>query len=532
MTFDHKHAKTMHISLPPDYLDQANAKQKPGGPPTKRLLRPSVKKRKTVVSRRSDDYNRLLQSIYDAVLIADFKGVIIDFNSRAVDFLLCGEGNFDDFNVIDFILGADDSLFSAIMRNLRNERYTFVECTCIRRDKSTFSAEIAVNQIHLEEKGQLCFLVRDISLRKEAEEQLKAYDEMKSQFVSNVSHELKTPLTSMVYALSNMLNGAVGPLNERATHYLEILDGSCNRLLNTVNDILDLRKIGTNTLFLAKGKVQFASILSRCIKLFRIQAEQKLLTMNISIDKDKCFVECDVQKMQRVMTNVIGNAIKFTPQGGVLDIATYHDPKKPKYVSLTVDDTGIGIPAESISKVADRYFRADNQASGSGLGLAIAKEIVQRHEGSIEIESPVPGKDGGTRVSIRLSVIDAPRLLVVSGDKSVSGDFQKQTESYGYRVLTAASAKEAFDGINKGNLDLVAIDLHLPDMSGMEMMTTMRGDDHMRMIPTIMLVDADLDNAKTKMLNSLVSVVSKPWKEDKLFRSIETALLPKRKIDA
>ena len=186
-----------------------------------------------------------------------------------------------------------------------------------------FPAEIAVNEIELANGGRLCFLVRDVSVRKIAQEaledavvRLEAHDRARTQFVSNVSHELRTPLTSMIYAISNMLRGVLGPVPDRIRGYLEMLYGDSKRLAMTVNDILDLSKVDNDSLSLTTTKVPFGLFVNRSVAALRVQAEQKGVSIEVSTDSGIWFVNCDPQKMERVILNVVGNAVKFTPTGG------------------------------------------------------------------------------------------------------------------------------------------------------------------------------------------------------------------------
>jgi len=189
---------------------------------------------------QDERYQQLLQSIYDAVLITTMRGDVIDANMRAVDFFLMPRQDLCRLSILDIISGADESLLPLIARNLKEERYTLIEAHCVRHDSSTFPAEIAVNELHLPEGAQLCFMIRDVTIRQQTESalrhmvtRLQDHDRAKSQFVSNVSHELKTPLTSMMYAIGNMLDGSLGQLSENVRTYLAMLNDDCKRLMGT-----------------------------------------------------------------------------------------------------------------------------------------------------------------------------------------------------------------------------------------------------------------------------------------------------------
>jgi signal transduction histidine kinase len=180
------------------------------------------------------------------------------------------------------IAGADDAVIGTIRKNLIEHRYTLIEGTCRRRDGSSFPFRDCRQPPGYRTGGRLCFFVRDISVRKRAQDaleeaimKLEQHDRNRSQFISNVSHELRTPLTSMIYAINNMLRGVTGALNEDQSRYLEMLLGDSRRLLATVNDILDLRKIENQTLTLVKTRMPFGRLVQGSACSLQVQAEQK-----------------------------------------------------------------------------------------------------------------------------------------------------------------------------------------------------------------------------------------------------------------
>lgn len=368
-------------------------------------------------------YEKLLQSIYDALLITSVDGTILEFNSRALEYLRCSSGDVLGSSILKFLSGANTELLHTVLHNLEDHRYTVVEAHCLRHDGTTFQSEIAINRIDLHGHDELCFLIRDISVRYKAQQDLKhalermeAISRQRIEFVSNVSHELRTPLTSMIYAVRNMQNGHAGILGDRAMQYLERLDSDCRRLLGTVNDILDLRQIENNTLVLTKTKAPIRAIVQNAADSLRVQSDAKQISMPLHFADVVNFVECDVQKTERIFINLIGNAIKFTPSGGEIAVSVARSEQDPGKVTITVSDTGIGIPKESLEKVTARYYQVGEQPAGTGLGLSISKELAEMHGGSLRIESPVPGTDKGTRVTVNLPIVAPPRVLLVSRD--------------------------------------------------------------------------------------------------------------------
>ncbi len=482
----------------------------------------------------SDEYEKLLQSIYDAVIISDGEGKIIDYNTRALEFFRCQDKDLESTNIIDRISGSDMALLAGISKNLKDQKYTMIECSCVRRDKTMFPAEIAVNKIEMDGHNRLCFFVRNIAIRKQAQEaledavaRLEAQDRARSQFVSNVSHELRTPLTSMIYGVANLLKGVAGPVSERVRQYLETIDRDCKRLLGTVNDILDLRKIESKTLVLAKAKIPFARFVSRTVESLSVQAGQKYLTLNMSTGKERRFVECDFHKMERVVLNILGNAIKFTQREGTISVTVGPDPKHSGHVFLSVRDTGIGIPPEAVNRVTERYFTVGEQPSGSGLGLAISKEIIELHGGTISIQSPPPDADKGTVVFVSLPADGkVPVVLIVDDEPAILDLLEHQISGYGYKVIRACDGAEALDKVEKNEPDIVVLDLVLPETEGTEVILKMKSNKATRRIPIIVITGAHIGQAKAQILNNFsIPAMSKPWHENDLLDRIEGAFI-------
>jgi len=476
-------------------------------------------------------YDRLLQSIYDAVLITDCYGIIVDHNQRACDFFRYSAEELNGMRIIRLLSGVDEEIMASIRQNLMDRRYTLIEGSSLRKDGTTFPSEVAVNRLDIESEGRLCFFVRDISVRKRAQdaledaiERLEAHDRARSQFVSNVSHELRTPLTSMIYAVSNMARGVAGPLTDKQIEYMDMLQGDCRRMLATVNDILDLRKLEMKQLTLAKTRVPFARLVERSIESLRVQARQKEVALDVLPPDRAWFVACDTQKIERVVLNLVGNAIKFTSEGGRVSVALQPVPGSDSKLTLTVTDNGIGIPPEALPHVTERYFTVGDQPSGSGLGLSISREIVLLHGGDLRVESPPPGQTAGTRVSVELDSVDAPRILVVDDDAEARESLAAQLGRHGFTVDTCISGEDAYTSIVERQPDVIVLDLMLPDMDGTELIMRLKTEGERSWIPVIVLTGANISWAKAGILRNFgIPAIAKPWKSDELVEHVESA---------
>jgi PAS domain S-box-containing protein len=521
----------MRIDLDPATIVQP-------GPKTSAARNRRLPDSTTFVARRRDrverdtPYDKLLESVYDGVFITDLRGVILDFNGRAAGFFKMQESHLLGLPLIDLVSGADERLIDTILANLDNSRYTLIEGRCRRSDGTSFPAEIAVNLVDLDGEGQLCFFVRDITMRREtmdalevAVERLQAHDRARSEFVSNVSHELRTPLTSMIYAVGNMLRGVVGPLPDKAVRYLERLESDCRRLLGTVNDILDLRQIESGTLTLNKTRIPLSQIAQASVEAVSVQADAKHQKLQLDIQPRECFVQCDHQKLERVLINVIGNAIKFTPEEGEIVVRMQPDPADAAWVLLTVTDNGIGIPKDAIAKVTQRYFKVGDHPNGSGLGLSISREIVELHGGSLQINSPVPGMDRGTEVQLRLPLTPPPQILVVTDEACTGEGLLRMAEDRGYAAHWVRSGQEVLEYCaSQQPLDLLALDLRLPDMDGLELVLHVRDDRRTQRLPVIVLTRDTLVRPKLDILQRLnIPAMPLPCRESDLLGRIAAA---------
>ena len=523
-------SKTMRIDIHPD-VDDSHAVQRRRG--TRIIEMPSLHR----VLAEDALYQQLLQSIYDAVLIVSLEGEIIDANIRAVDFIMIPRDTLCRMSILDVISGADSSLIPLIARNLKEDRYTLIDAYCVRHDGSTFPAEIAVNELQLAGSGQLCFMIRDVTIRQQTENalrhmvtRLQEHDRAKSQFVSNVSHELKTPLTSMMYAIGNMLAGTLGTLTPEVRSYLKMLNDDCKRLTGTVNDILDMGKIEAKKLVLVKVRIPFARLVRRITESLRIQAEAKGLHLTLNAPDGSGFVDCDPQKMERVIINIVANAIKYTP-GGMVDVRVERPADKPGMLAICVEDTGIGIPAEYIHMVTERYFRVGDQASGSGLGLSIAKELVQLHGGQVELTSPPPGKTVGTLARFYMPVSSPPRIVVADDEPVVLGELARQLTHHGYEVITAANGEEVIRKSMGDHPDVIILDINMPGKDGCETFLEIKTNNDLRKIPVLMITGGVLNKTKYELVTSFaVPLLSKPWREQELLDTIEDIMIAARMV--
>ncbi|MGZ4352576.1 MAG: ATP-binding protein [Gaiellaceae bacterium] len=234
--------------------------------------------------------------------------------------------------------------------------------------------------------------LREVTREREA-------DRAKDEFVATVSHELRTPLTSIIGFLEMLLDEDAGPLTDEQRQYLEIVQRSSQRLMRQVGDLLFMARLDEAGLTLAREPVSLSELVGECVEAHAALARNR----GIELDFDAGEVPAlsgDRERLAQVTTNLLSNALKFTPQGGSVAVRTFAEGGS---AVLEVEDTGIGIPEDERDRLFQRFFRsssATRQAvQGTGLGLAISKAIVEAHGGSIAAE---PAAEKGTRFRVEL----------------------------------------------------------------------------------------------------------------------------------
>jgi PAS domain S-box-containing protein len=227
----------------------------------------------------------------------------------------------------------------------------------------------------------IVMVFRDVSQQREI-------DRMKSDFISSVSHELRTPLTSIKAYAETMLCDK-NMTADTQQEFLKIIDEESDRLTNLINGILEISKIESGTIEIVRTRVKAADVLKRGAEELRHVAEKKHITLKCDIDDNLPEFLGDENKIRSMITNLVTNAIKFTPENGAITVSAKMCNDE---LVVKVSDTGMGIPKDDLNKIFGRFYRVHRpgqQIQGTGLGLAIVREIVLRHDGRIDVESEI-----------------------------------------------------------------------------------------------------------------------------------------------
>ena len=250
----------------------------------------------------------------------------------------------------------------------------------------------------LEERQRFVKLKDFADQLERANQELRKIDGMKSEFVAVASHELRTPLAAIKNAVQLMLSGKTGEINENQEKFLSMADRNINRLTNILNDLLNLSRIESGKIDLKAENIELKEVAGLAASSLRPHADGKSIQIELEIPEQLPEVYGDQEKIEQILTNLIGNSIKFTPDGGKILISAEplsHDTKGGygKMVAVSVKDTGIGIPAEHLDAIFEKFHQVEGSlqrsVSGTGLGLAITKGLVEAHQGKIWVESEV-----------------------------------------------------------------------------------------------------------------------------------------------
>ena len=382
-----------------------------------------------------------------------------------------------------------------------------------RKNGNTFPVELAVSEMHLGNETYYIGVLRDITERKVAEERLlrtseelrKAYEDTarahraaeeanaaKSQFLANMSHEIRTPMTAILGFSKVVLERAE---DHETREFMKNMVSSGEHLLDLINDVLDLSRIEAGRLTLFPEPIDLQKLVREIVVLFTPLAEEKGLSLDCSCEPFVKKVELDRQRVRQVITNLLGNAVKFTERGSVsLDVRS---SKNMDGIVISVRDTGPGISPEEREKIFEPFYQSENLASrsdeGTGLGLAITMRLIQVFEGRIELDT-APGKGsvftahipcrflevGGEveRAESPMAVLDASRtqlkILVADDHPPNRLLIDHLLSSRGHDVVMVENGQKAVEAFERESFDLLILDVQMPVMDGHEAIRQIR----------------------------------------------------------
>jgi PAS domain S-box-containing protein len=342
----------------------------------------------------------LIESNIDALMTTDPSGIITDVNKQMEALTGCTRDELIGAPFKDYFTDPDRAE-AAIKRVLSEKKVTDYELTaCALDGKKTVVSYNATTFYDRNRTLQGVFAAaRDVTERKRVEEELKlakaaaeSASRTKSDFLASMSHEIRTPMNAIM-GIADLL--AKTPLSAEQDKYVQIFRRAGNNLLNLINDILDLSKVEASQLELEKTGFSLNDLLEKVMEMVAVRAHEKGLALVCEIAPNMATdLVGDPTRLQQVLLNLIGNAIKFTESGEVsIRVTPDGNSSVPTALRFTISDTGIGIPSEKLGQVFERFRQADSSTTrrfgGSGLGLTISKRLVELMGGRIWVESAI-----------------------------------------------------------------------------------------------------------------------------------------------
>jgi PAS domain S-box-containing protein len=446
--------------------------------------------------RRSEALTRaVLDSAQDAIVTVDHEGVIVEFNPAAERMFICprteaiGTPLVDRFvpslQKEDYCHGMISYLATGDCRIL-NKR---LELRAIRFDGSEFPAELTVSRISFPGPPMFTGYIRDVTDRKELEEellgraeQLLAADRRKDEFLATLAHELRNPLAPIRSGLEIWrLSRGESEVTDQAR---DMMERQVAQMVLLVDDLLDLSRISRGNIELRKQRIELEKIIQQSVETSQPLIENAGHHLTIDIPPGAIYVNADPIRMAQVFSNILNNAAKYTEPGGTIRLAVRH---RGGTAIVSIQDNGIGIPSHSLASVFDMFSQVDRSLErskgGLGIGLSIVKRLVEMHGGLVEARSD--GKGKGSEFLIHLPVVlsvalpptplEAPthasscrRVLVVDDNSDAASSLAMLLRLMGNQVEVACDGQAALAIAATFRPDLILLDIGMPKMNGYE----------------------------------------------------------------
>ncbi len=447
------------------------------------------------------------------------------------------------------VLSADEH---PVQRALRGETVADVELAIPRWDGQIVVHTVSVAPLRAADGqfGGAVLVARDITARKELER-------LKEELVANMSHELRTPLTAILGYSELLLRRRAEPLTPWHVTKIEGIRAGGQRLLALVNDLLDIAKLDAGHVELNYQPSSINQILQTQIATLQPLLLEKQLRLNLNMAAQLPLATVDASRMAQVISNLLSNAIKFTPNQGTLTIGsglvaldqaappqwlspalavTLPDTLAGHFLVVSISDTGVGIPAEAMPRLWDRFYQAEGGSTrrfgGTGLGLSIVHQIVELHHGRVWASSA--GEDQGSTFTFVLPVdpaqtllatpqtAESPTILVIENDPATAAEFGSHLRQAGFNVVIAHTSQEALEWAATAQPTAITLDLLHPQSDGWDILAALRQMPHLVDTPVVI---ASTQNAPIPHQSLAVSTyLVKPIAGDELIRVIQQLL--------
>jgi signal transduction histidine kinase/DNA-binding response OmpR family regulator len=502
----------------------------------------------------------LILSLFVVSILANFACEQVIFRSRTIT---SSDLTFYNYHFVLFSLA---KLFTSL--------FIYLNITHLFRQNETFELKIVNANDELNRSNQLVnsqkqrIEEQNTALRK-SEAELKSLDVAKSNFFANISHEFRTPLTLLHAPLGELIRESTDPAEKDR---LALMKHSTSRLLNLVNQLLDLSRLESGSLKLEASHADITAFIKRLTAQFHGIADSRKIEFKIDAP-EKIFLWFDPDKVEKIITNILANAFKFTPDGGVVSLVIReiisNKPGNDGVVEIEISDSGIGIEEDKLVRIFDRFYQVSDSSQrefeGTGIGLALAKEMAAVHRGDIRVfsrpaqgsiftlslplgkahfkdeelvETPIEyqtnedGIDSMDRDDVKPILLrhseEAAHVLIVE-DNAEMQNYLANSLSNNFKVSFAVNGLEGIDMALAEQPDVIVTDLMMPKVDGMQLVRQIKSDERTSHIPVVLLTaKADRGTRLEGIESGADDYVAKPFELAELRARIQNLIESRR----
>jgi PAS domain S-box-containing protein len=451
-------------------------------------------------------YRRLFESAQDGILILDGEtGEIIDVNPFLLNLLNYHFADMVGLKLWEIGQFKDIAANREAFEKLQKTQYIrYEDLPLVTMDGKKIQVEFVSNVYEVDGQNIIQCNIRDISDRAKVQEMSQSHltallveNKTKDEFLAALSHELRTPLSAIAsmldvlelqQSLANMSDTQTATELDRSG--LKLIRRNVHILVSLINELLDLTHISRGDIHLELATIDAHHAIGDALRDVVVQLKAKRIDLRVNLRAEFRHIKVDSAKFHRIITNLINNAIKFTPVDGKIRVVTTNAPNDDLVIEIS--DSGIGIDVESLSRIFSPFEQGDNSVrrrfGGLGLGLSISKSLAEAHGATLEAESE--GKDNGSTFRLRFKterifpgelvlmpqplLVSSMRVLLVEDHADTRECLHRLLESGGHMVRSAEDGRSAIAWSEREKFDLLIADVGLPDRSGLELLQELR----------------------------------------------------------
>ncbi len=482
--------------------------------------------------------NTIIETALDGVIVTDAQFKIVEFSPAAQEIFKLDASDAvgqELFRFVNLLSTEDDETHQKLTISQILGQRSRIKRHAKRADGATFPAELAFERANTPDGDIYITFVRDISLRVAAEEELVTArdtalenEQVKTDFLATMSHEIRTPLNGLLGNLDLLRDTVLSQPQQRYIHNMEI---SGRMLMRHVSDVLDITQFDTGRMKITSQNMHLPSLLNDIVATQSGLATAQNTTLEWNWQGPKAeWVKADVDRIQHILMNLIGNAVKFTSGGKVTVLVSHYKNERQPHLRFEIADTGTGISPDLIPRIFDDFVTGDSaydrQVDGTGLGLGIAKRFATGMGGTVHVQSEL-GRGSTFILDLPVEITAAPerpamlktlpplpthRILVVEDNSINRTVVREMLEADGHLVTEATNGQEGVAKADQTAFDLVLMDISMPVMDGQAAAREIKGGTgQSKNTPIVALTANALAEEKANFLAaSMITTITKP----------------------